>query len=602
MESEQLGALPARPGVYLFRDEEGNVIYVGKAANLRSRVRSYFAASSGASPRVRRLVAKIRDLEFLITNSEQEALILECNLIKRHVPHYNVRLKDSKSFPHLKIDSNEDWPRVQITRRVERDGARYFGPFASASSVRRTLRLIKRLFPFRNCSKPIDGKDSRPCLNYHIHRCLGPCAGTASRDEYAAVIDQVILFLQGRQEAVLADLNARMRDAARRLKFERAAQLRDQIAAIEEVIEGQRIAVALKGDQDVIALAQDEDEAYVEIFLVRNDKLIGRDHFIMEGVQDEPPGEIMTGFVKQYYSSASYIPKQILLQHPVSDEVVLCEWLAHRRGGRVRILVPKRGPKKMLVGSAAENAARGFEMARLKRMRAETVKAGLSELKDRLCLSATPLRIECYDVSNIQGKAATASMAVLEKGLPRTDCYRRFRIKTVAGADDCAMIREALRRRFGRGAIGRGTWATMPDLVLIDGGRGQLSAALEVRGQLGLDSLPVASLAKGDEEVFIPGRAEPVCMDRDSAALHILQRARDEAHRFAVSYHRKLRSREAVASAVNGVPGVGPRRKKALLNRFGSVAAIRQASLEEISGTEGISPVVARRIKEYLGD
>lgn len=602
MESEQLGALPARPGVYLFRDEEGSVLYVGKAANLRSRVRSYFTASSVASPRVRRLVARIRDLEFLITNSEQEALILECNLIKRHVPHYNVRLKDNKSFPYLKIDTNEDWPRVQITRRVERDGARYFGPFASASSVRRTLRLIKRLFPFRNCSKRIDGNDGRPCLNYHIHRCLGPCAGAANRDEYAAVIDQVILFLQGRQEAVLADLNARMRDAARRLKFERAAQLRDQIAAIEEVIEGQRIAVALKGDQDVIALAQDEDQAYVEIFLVRNDKLIGRDHFIMEGVHDEPPGEIMTGFVKQYYSSASYIPAQILLQHPVSDEVVLYEWLTHRRGSRVRVLVPKRGPKKKLIESVAENAVRGFEMARLKRMRAETVKAGLSELKDRLYLSAMPLRIECYDVSNIQGKAATASMIVLEKGLPRPDCYRRFRIKTVAGADDCAMVKEALRRRFGRGLIGRGTWAIMPDLVLIDGGRGQLNAALEVRGQLELDSVPMASLAKGDEEVFIPGHPEPVCMGRDSVALHILQRARDEAHRFAVSYHRKLRSREAVASAVNGIPGVGPRRKKALLNRFGSVAAIRQASLEEISATEGINPRLARSIKEYLGD
>lgn len=602
VESEQLDALPVRPGVYLFKDGEGGVLYVGKAANLRSRVRSYFASSSGASPRTRRLAAKTRDVEFLITNSEQEALILECNLIKRHVPHYNVRLKDNKSFPYLKIDTNENWPRVQITRRVEEDGARYFGPFASAGSVRRTLKLIKRLFPFRNCNKSMDGRDTRPCLDYHIYRCLGPCTGAVDRDEYDEVIDQVILFLQGRQELVLAELNHRMRDAARRLKFERAAQLRDQIAAIEEVMEGQRIAAALRGDQDVIALAQDEEQAYVEIFFVRNDKLIGRDHFVMEGVHDEAPGEIMAGFVKQYYSSASYIPSQILLQHSVDDEAVLSEWLTQQRGGRVRIRVPKRGPRKRLMENVAENAARGFEIARAKRTRAEVVKAGLRELKDRLCLSAMPLRIECYDVSNIQGKAATGSMVVLEKGVPRPECYRRFRIRTVDGADDCAMIRETLRRRFGRGLNGKGNWAIMPDLVLIDGGRGQLNAALEVRGQLGLDSVPVASLAKGDEEVFVSGHREPIRMDKDSPALHILQRARDEAHRFAVSYHRKLRTREAVGSAVNGISGIGPKRKKALLNRFGSVEAVRQASLEELSDTEGMTPALARRIKDYLGD
>ena len=594
--------LPARPGVYLFRDGEGNVIYVGKAVNLRSRVRSYFNPSSGTSPRTQRLVARIEDFEFLVTGSEQEALILESNLIKRYLPRYNAHLKDSKSFPYLKIDVHEDWPQVQITRRVEQDGARYFGPFASAGSVRRTLRLIKRLFPFRNCSKSIDGGEGRPCLNYYIHRCLGPCAGTADKREYGDVIDRVILFLQGRQELVLSELNAGMRDAARRMKYESAALLRDQIRAIEEVIEGQRIALAVQGDQDVIALAQDDEQAHVEVFFVRNDRLIGRDRFAMEGIRDQSPGEILTGFVKQYYSSASYIPRQILLQHPVDEEATLSQWLSEQRGGRVRLRVPRRGPKKRLIDTVAENAVRSFEMARAREMRAETIKVGLREIKDRLCLPALPSRIECYDVSNIQGKAATGSMVVLEKGLPRPAHYRRFRIKTVDGADDCAMIVEILRRRFCSAAGRGGTWGIVPDLVLIDGGRGQLNAALQVRTELRLDSIPVASLAKGNEEVFISDRPDAVCMEKDSAALHILQRARDEAHRFAVSYHRRLRGREAVASAMNGIAGIGPKRKKALLARFGSVQAIRQASSDELAATQGITQALAQRIKEYLGE
>jgi len=593
--------LPAGPGVYLFKDGRGNVIYVGKAANLRSRVRSYFGRSSSALTRTRRLVAQIEDLEFLVTGSEQEALILECNLIKRYLPRYNVHLKDNKSFPYLKIDVNDDWPRVQITRRVEQDGARYFGPFASAGSIRRALRLIKRLFPFRNCSKHIDGRDSRPCLDYHIHRCLGPCSGAVDKREYRDVIDQVILFLQGRQELVLSGLNAGMKDAARRMKYERAARLRDQIRAIEEVMEGQRIALAVQGDQDLIAVAQDDEQAHVEVFFVRNDRLIGRDHFVMEGITDHSPGEILTGFVKQYYSSASYIPRQILLQHPVDEADVLSRWLSERRGGTVKLRVPQRGPKKRLLDTVAENAVRSFQMARAREMRAETVKAGLHELKESLHLPGLPLRIECYDVSNIQGKSATGSMVVLEKGLPRPAHYRRFRIRTVDGADDCAMIRETLRRRFGSAARRGGTWGIMPDLVLIDGGRGQVNAALEVMKELGLDSIPLAGLAKGNEEVYVSGRPDPVCLEKDSAALHVLQRARDEAHRFAVSYHRKLRSREAVASTMNGIAGIGPKRKKALLARFGSVEAIRKASPEELAATEGITPALAQRIKEYLG-
>ena len=599
MKSEQLRALPAKPGIYLFKDKDGKVIYVGKAANLKSRVRSYFGAPSNLASKTQRLVSRIRDLEFVITGSEQEALILECDMIKKYTPQYNARLKDNKTFPYLKIDINEDWPTVCTTRRLQKDGAMYFGPFASAGSVRQTLELIKKIFPFRSCSKHLEGKDKRPCLDYYIHRCLGPCIEAVEKQEYRDVINQVILFLQGKQELVLRELNDRMKVAAQQLKFERAGLLRDQINAIEEVIEGQRIAVTLRGEKDVIALAQDETQAYVELLSIRNNKLIGQDHFVMEGVRGEPADQIMTEFVKQYYASASYIPKLILLQHPVDEPGVLLEWLERRRGGRVKLQAPQRGAKKKLVDVAAENAVRGLELTQAKEMKAETVGSGLKELKNKLRLPRMPRRIECYDVSNIQGTLAVGSMAVLEKGWPKPAQYRRFRIKTVAGADDYAMIQEILRRRFKRALTGESTWA-VPDLVVIDGGKGQLNAALEVRRELGLDTIPIVSLAKENEEVFVPGQPRPVKIAKDSPALHILQRARDEAHRFAISYHKKLRHKEAIRSVLDDIPGIGPRRKKALLKKFGSVKAVKEASVEELRRTEGITLALAQKVKRYL--
>jgi excinuclease ABC subunit C len=596
----KLRALPAKPGVYLFKDKEGKVIYVGKAGNLKSRVRSYFGSPANLPSKIQRLVSNIQDLEFVITNSEQEALILECDTIKRYAPRFNASLKDNKTFPYLKINVKEDWPGVHVTRRVQKDGARYFGPFASAGSVRKTLRLIKKIFPYRSCSKRIDGKDRRPCLDYHIHQCLGPCIGAVEKDEYHEVINQVILFLQGKQELILRELDSRMKAAAERLEFERAALLRDQIDAIEDVIEGQRIATTLQGEKDVIGLAQNETVAYVEIFFIRNNKLIGRDHFTMEGTQGDSAGQIMTSFVKQYYASASYIPSLILLQHPVDELAVLSQWLSQQRGRKVELQVPQRGAKKKLVETVAENAARGLELAQIKEMKAEVISSGLQELKDRLDLPKMPRRIECYDVSNIQGTMAVASMVVLEKGWPKPPHYRRFRIKTVAGADDYAMIQETLRRRFKRGVTGEGTWGITPDLVLIDGGKGQLNAALEVRQELELDSIPMASLAKEDEEVFTPGDPRPVHIPKDSPALHILQRARDEAHRFAISYHQKLRRKGFVTSALDNIAGIGPRRRRALLRKFGSIEAIKRASPEEISQTEGITLSLARKIKGGL--
>jgi excinuclease ABC subunit C len=521
-------------------------------------------------------------------------------MIKKYTPRYNVRLKDNKTFPYLKIDINEDWPSVYITRRVQKDGARYFGPFASAGSVRKTLRLIKKIFPFRSCHKRLDGKDKRPCLDYYIRRCLGPCIGVVEKQEYHDVINQVILFLQGKQELILRELNTKMKAAAQQLQFERAALLRDQIKAIEEVIEGQKIAIKLQGEKDIIGLAQNENQAYVELFSIRNNKLIGRDHFIMEGTRDNSPGQIMTSFVKQYYASASYIPQLILLQHPVEEPVVFSKWLEQQRGSKVELQVPKQGAKKKLVDTAAENAARGLELAQAKEMKIEIISSGLRELKNRLHLPKMPRRIECYDVSNIQGALAVGSMVVLEKGWPKPAHYRRFRIKTVAGADDYAMIQETLRRRFKRGLTGEGTWAIIPDLILIDGGKGQLNAALEIRRELGLDSVPMASLAKENEEVFIAGDPQPVHIAKDSPALHILQRARDEAHRFAISYHRRLRHKEVVLSALDDIPGIGPRRKKALLKKFGSIEAIKEASSEELSHTEGITLALAKKVKEEL--
>ena len=602
VESDQLKALPARPGVYLFKDADGSVIYVGKAASLSSRVRSYFGAPSNLPARTQRLVARIRDLEFVVTDSEQEALILECTLIKKYMPQFNARLKDSKTFPYLRIDVNEAWPGVRITRRIQKDGASYFGPFASAGSVRKTLKLIERIFPLRSCSKRIDGKDKRPCLDYHLHRCLGPCIGAVQEQEYRQVIDRVILFLQGKQDLVLRELKARMKAAAQQLQFERAASLRDQIEAIDRVMEGQRIALRLQGEKDVIGLAQDEAQAYVELFSIRSSRLIGREQFAMEGVQGEAARRVMTEFVKQYYASASYIPSLILLQHPVDEPAVLSQWLREQRGGSVTLQVPQRGAKRKLMDMVAENARRGLELARARQLTMEAVSSGLQELKDKLSLPGLPRRIECYDISNIQGRLAVGSLIVLDRGIPRPAHYRRFRIKTVAGADDYAMIQETLRRRFKKGLAGADAWAMVPDLILIDGGKGQLNAALGLRQELGLEGVPIASLAKANEEVFIPGRATPVCLDKDSPALHILQRARDEAHRFAVTYHRRLRDRETVASLLDDIPGIGPRRKKALLNAFGSVQGIRAASAADLAGIEGMTRIMATRVKEHLGD
>ncbi len=602
--AEQLKQLPTSPGVYLLKDAAGNILYVGKAANLHHRVRSYFGAGQKLSPKLQRMVARVNELDFFITSSEQEALILECNLIKRHRPRYNVRLKDDKTFPYLKIDLNDDWPRVHITRRLEENGGRYFGPFASAKSVRQTLKVIKGIFPFRSCSRVITGTDSRACLDYYIHHCLAPCIGVASKEEYAEVIKQVILFLEGKQELVVKELESKMNKPAEALNFEQAAWLRDQIKAINRVIEGQRIATAVRGEQDVIALAGDKDQAYVQVFFIRGGKLIGRESFVLQGTRSEEPHQIMASFIKQFYSSNPYIPPLLLLQYPVEDTTIIENWLQSKKGAKVRIQVPCRGSKRQLIKIVAENAQQGLEQLKIKQLAAPAaLEAALAEIKRELHLPRLPSRMEGYDISNIRGTAAVGSMAVFDKGKPKPSHYRRFKIKTVLGADDYAMLHEVLKRRFKRSSDASATnsWAILPDLILVDGGKGQLNAALSAIGESGVKSVPTASLAKENEEIFIPRKTEPIILPRSSPGLQLLQRLRDEAHRFALGYYQKIHKRETFASVLDTIPGIGPRRKRALLKQFGSVQGIRKASEEELAAAKGMNQSLARRVKEYLG-
>ncbi|MDY6834289.1 MAG: excinuclease ABC subunit UvrC [Chloroflexota bacterium] len=595
---QRLGTIPTGPGVYLFKDKAGNILYVGKAANLYNRVHSYFGAAQGLSYKTQRLVARIEDFELFVTSSDQEALLLECNLIKKHCPHYNVRLKDDKSYPYLKVSLSEDWPRVYVTRRLEKDGARYFGPFASASSVRQTLQLIRTLFPIRSCRKNITGRDTRPCLEYHLHRCLGPCIGQTTREEYREIIRQLILFLDGKQEVVLRQLRNKMQAAAQNLEYEKAGLVRDQIRAVEKVMERQTIS-APQGEMDAIAFAQTRDRAYVQVFFIRSGKLIGREHFILEGTDDETPSQIMGSFVSQFYNYAPDIPPLVLIEYDVEDLETLERYLRERRGSKVELRVPQRGLKKDLLTMVEDNARQGLEQLRFRLItEPEAISEALGGLAKELQLPADPRRVECYDISNIQGTSAVGSMVVFDEGIPRKSHYRRFKIHTVEGPDDYSMLREVLRRRFRKNP--EGTWAILPNLVLIDGGKGQLNAAMEVMSELEVDSVPVASIAKEREEIFIPGRSDPVLLPANSAALYLLQRIRDEAHRFAITYHQRLRQRDAFTSPLDRVPGIGSKRKRALMKEFGSIRAIKQATLEDLARVKGITPYLARNIKEFL--
>ncbi len=614
---QRLKATPERPGVYLMKDSRGTILYVGKASSLRNRLRTYFGSPANQPSKIRRMMGHLHDFEYIVTDSEAEALILENTLIKRYKPRYNARLKDDKTYPYLKIDLNEEFPRVYITRRVAKDGARYFGPFATANTVRKSMDLVKRLFPYRSCTKNITGNDARPCLEYYINRCVAPCTGYASKEDYAKVIDQVVMFMEGDTEAVTEDLNANMEIAAENLEFERAAVLRDRIKAVEKVAEEQRIKVDANpiGDEDIIALAQGTNETWVEVFFIRKGKLIGRDHFFMEGTQDDSPSLIMGQFVKQFYESALVIPPRVVTQHPLEDEELITQWLRDVRGGAVRVVCPQRGVQKQLVETVADNASQGLAQHRIKWLdNPDIIQQAMTELEEELSLPLPLRRMECYDISHIQGSNSVGSMVVFEDGKPKPAHYRRFKVKTVEGVDDYESIREVLRRRFKRLASARAaakksefdaggptdSWGVIPDLVLIDGGKGQLSAALEVFLELGLDDIPLASLAKENEWLFVPHTPEPIILPRNSQALYLVQRIRDEAHRFAITYHRNLRSKSSLTSPIDLVTGIGPKRKRMLMRRFGSLKGIKEAPLEEIAAVPGMTRSLAIRLKQTL--
>jgi excinuclease ABC subunit C len=618
--TQKLDTLPERPGVYIFRSADGKVIYVGKGVVLRHRVRSYFQAGGRHDPRTRRLVVEIADLEWIVTDTELEALILENELIKRYRPRFNVRLRDDKTYPYIKLHWQEDFPKVAIVRRMERDGGHYFGPFTSAFAVRQTLDALRHIFPYLDCNREITGKDPKPCLYYHIKRCAGPCIGAVDREGYRQIIGGLADFLEGDSDAVLADLMSRMRAAAENLQFERAAMLRDQIRAARQIVERQKVVSGKQEDEDLIAFAQDPrtGEACVQVFFIRRGKLIGRESFVLEGVSEEANGELIAAFVKQFYDEAAYVPPSILLQKDLDERVIIEQWLQGKRGGEKVVLgVPTEGPKHELMALAAENAAATLTTLQAQ-WQADTHRQteALAQIQEALGLTAPPGRIECFDISTLQGTNTVGSMVVFGKGAPVKSDYRRFNVKgrgSQGEPDDFASMREVLTRRFRR-AVEEQTpdpgrkarksdeaWRLLPDLLIVDGGKGQLGVAVEVLAEYGLtEVVPVAGLAKQREELFLPDRTDSILLPPGSQGLFLVQRIRDEAHRFAITAHREKRGKTAVASELDAVPGIGPARRKALLKHFGSLEAIRQATVAELTAVPGMTQAAAQSVRERL--
>ncbi len=601
--STRLSALATAPGVYLMKNAEGDIIYVGKAQSLRSRVRSYFQSPRGLDPKTRELVGHITDFEVVRTDTPTEALILENELIKKHQPRYNVLLKDSKTYPYIRI-TNEEWPRIFSTRQIINDGSRYFGPYTSAGAAYKTINLLNRLFPYRKCDKTITGNDS-VCLYYHMHQCTAPCIGAVERDVYMQAIQGARLFLEGRGDEIVATLDEEMDQAAEAWNFERAAELRDRLTAVQHVLERQKIVSNPGTNADIIAVAQGAGgDAGVQVGFLRNGKIIGSEFFQMKAGIGDPPSEIISGFLTQFYDEAAIIPSLILIQHALAeDEAEMIQtWLEERRGGRVELRTPARGQKRELVAMVAQSAEENLEQSRLRFLSDEMkMTASMTELAEALDLPRLPRRIECYDISNLQGTNPVASMVVFEDAKPAKKEYRRFTIKTITGANDFAMTQEVITRRFRRAAqtdeAEQNKWTRLPDLVIVDGGKGQLNAALSALEDLGMQEVPIVGLAKEQEELFLPGRAESVLLARDSQALFLVQRVRDEAHRFAVTFHRGRRSKSTFASRLDEIRGVGPKKKKALIRSFGSVKGIREASAEELSSIDGINRQLAETIK-----
>ena len=628
---EKLDRLPAEPGIYEMLDANGVVLYVGKAIDLRSRVRSYFQPGRVHNIRTDALVERVADVRTIIVKSEAEALLLEANLIKQHKPHFNVRLKDDKKYPYLKVTLNETFPRVVFTRRLVDDGSRYYGPYTNAAVLRDSINLIRRVFPLRTCRlTDIGVKYHRPCIQYHIKRCMAPCAFLQTKDEYAAIVADVVLFLEGRQAVLVERLEQQMLEAAEHFSYEYAARLRDRIAEIKRIMAHQQVVWRSKIDMDVVAGAHAQGVSSMEVFFVRAGKLVGQEHFIVEGTEGRSPDEILDSFVTQYYATAPNVPKELMLEAPIADAGPLCEALSLRRGNRVRVLAPQRGQRAELIATVRRNAEHHLKEYLTKTAVAtERTTVALEELAAALSLPAVPQRIECYDISHVQGTNVVGSMVVFEGGVPKKSDYRRFKIQGAEANDDVANMAQMLRRRLryiaeavegpglkspglqdksGAGLQGKSgaglrkdkRFTKRPGLLLIDGGRAQLNAGVRVLSELDLIAVPIAALAKQFEELYLPDEPEPVLLPRNSPALHLVQRIRDEAHRFAVAYHRTLRGKSQVASGLDGLAGVGPARKRALVRAFGSAAAVKRASVAQLKAVPGISEALATTIHAAL--
>ncbi|MFQ5828915.1 MAG: excinuclease ABC subunit UvrC [Candidatus Methylomirabilia bacterium] len=592
---EKLDRVPDRPGVYQFKDARGQLIYIGKAASLRSRVRSYFQESRARDAKTDVLVRQIRDLDYIVTDNELEALILESNLVKKHRPRYNVVLRDDKHYPFLKLTTDEEFPRLVVARRIVKDGASYFGPFFPATAVRETLRLVRQLFPLRTCRIKIDGKAERPCIQYHIHRCMAPCTAWETTEGYSQTVRDVERFLEGRDDNLVRELTGEMEEAATELKFERAAVLRDQIQALNRVRERQKIISTEQEDQDVLGVVRQGQDACIQLFFVRKGRLLGRESFFFDKVSGWSDGEILGAFTRQFYVRHVTPPPEILVSEEISEKTLTVEWLSERRDGKVSVHAPQRGKKREFIAMAEENAALALQTHLLSRENRQQVL--LEELQRALNLPGLPNRVEGFDISNIQGAEAVGSMVVWENGAPQKADYKRFKIRTVSGADDFAMMEEVLRRRYSK-ALEEG--GVLPDLILLDGGRGQLSVGVRVLEDLGLDWVPIASLAKRAEEVYTPESVEPLRLDLTSPALHTLQKIRDEAHRFAISYHKKLRARRTIQSILDQIPGVGPTIRTNLLRSLGSARKVREASVAELAAVPRVTPKLAQKIHDFF--
>ena len=604
---ERLKALPETPGVYLMRDAQGRVIYAGKALSLRNRVPNYFQASSVLPEHIAAMVARVYEFEVITTATEKEALVLEQTMIKRHRPRFNIRLRDDKNYLYIKLPLNEDFPRIMLVRRPASDGARYWGPYTHAIALRTTLKTVRRVIPYRSC-KDSEFALGRPCFYFHLNLCSAPCAGFINREAYHEQLNQVASFLDGRSDHVAKRLKVQMQEAADKLEYEAAARYRDRLDAMERMAERQKVLAMGRYDQDLFGLARANGQGSVRVFSVREGRLSGSENFDLVGLgKEQSDADILNAFVSQYYANATHIPKEIFVPQALPDRTLIEQWLTERRGSNVTVRVPQRGKQRELLEQAAANAAETMRQMRIKLdYDADRTASLLNDLQARLELRTLPVRIECYDISNIQGKYPVGSMVVFEEGRPKPAHYRHFRIKTVEGANDFAMLQEVLRRRFSRharseeGTPEEPSFSRLPDLVLIDGGKGQLSAAREVLESMGLASVMTFGLAKEQEELFRPGESDPIRLPLDSEALFLVQRVRDEAHRFAITFHRVVRKKDAFASVLDGISGLGPVRRRALIRHFGSIDGIRGATVEELMAVKGITRPVAVAIKEML--